>query len=240
MSRQRGNPRLPIEFSAAAYRYGHSQVRPSYRLNFGANAQSQFFAFVLDNRVDPNAIDPDDLRGGRRAPRRFVDWQTFFDFGDGNVRPNKLIDTKISSGLFDLPGTSVAAPGLPSDGLVSLASRNLMRHVNFGLPSGQDIARTIGAPVLSVAELTPFGMTASTPLWYYVLKEAQVLENGRRLGPVGARVVGDVVVGLLKTDPDSYLNAASRWTPTLPSASGGGEFKIVDLLGQSGVVVPLD
>ena len=46
--------------------------------------------------------DPVDLRGGSRAPRRFIDWQTFFDFGDGEVKPNKRIDTKISTPLFNL------------------------------------------------------------------------------------------------------------------------------------------
>ena len=47
--------------------------------------------------------DPVDLRGGARAPRRFIGWQTFFDFGDGKVKPNKRIDTKLSTPLFDLP-----------------------------------------------------------------------------------------------------------------------------------------
>jgi len=76
-------------------------------------------------------------RGGKRAARRFVDWQTFFNFGDGNVRPNKLIDSKLSSVLMLLPGSRGPAPGLPADGVQSLASRNLMRHVNFGIPSAR-------------------------------------------------------------------------------------------------------
>ena len=149
---------------------------------------SRFFAFVFDDTEAPSDPDPDDLRGGKRAPRRFVDWQTFFDFGDGNSRPNKKIDTKISSVLMQLPGVSGPAPGLPSDGVQSLPSRNLMRHVNFGLPSGQAVARMMRVPVLDetqLAELEPYGMKTSTPLWYYILKEAEVLENGLRLGPVG-------------------------------------------------------
>lgn len=240
---QQTAPELPIEFSVAAYRFGHSQVRPSYRLNFGADDDSHFFAFVLDNREDPNASDPGDLRGGRRAPRRFVDWQTFFDFGDGNVRNNKLIDSKISSNLFDLPGSTVPAPGLPNDGVVSLASRNLIRHVNFGLPSGQSVAQAMGLPVLSETELNglaPYGMTQSTPLWLYLLKEAEILEDGRRLGPVGARIVGEVFIGLLKADAQSYLASEPNWQPTLPSAAGDGRFGIVDLLNLADVVPPLE
>jgi hypothetical protein len=69
----------------AAYRFGRSQVRPSYRLNFGADGGSPFFAFAFDDSFDPNDPDPGDLRGGKRAPRRFVDWQTFFNFGAGTT-----------------------------------------------------------------------------------------------------------------------------------------------------------
>ena len=147
---QRNAPLIPIEFSGAAYRFGHSQVRPSYRLNFGVDSTSPVFVFAFDDTIDPNETDPNDLRGGKRAPRRFVDWQTFFDFGDGNVRNNKKIDAKLSSVLMHLLGSRGPAPGMPSDGVQSLASRNLMRHVNFAIPSGQAIAHAMG-----VAALTP-------------------------------------------------------------------------------------
>ena len=240
----RRDPMIPVEFSMAAYRFGHSQIRPSYRLNFGAEPSvggAPVFVLLFDAAADPHAVDPADVRGGRRAPRRFVDWQTFFDFGDGNVRPNKLIDTRLSSPLFDLPGLRGPAPGLPSDGVQSLASRNLLRHLNVGLPSGQDIARYVGAPVLSaeqVAELKPFGFDTSTPLWFYVLKEAELLEQGCRLGPVGSLIVGEVFIGLLRADEDSYLHQQPDWQPTLPSTQAG-EFRMVDLLTLAGVAPPL-
>ena len=236
-------PLIPIEFSVAAYRFGHSQVRPSYRLNFGPDGgATPFFAFVFDDTLDPNHADPPDLRGGMRAPRRFVDWQTFFDFGDGNVRQNKRIDAKLSTVLMELPGSRGPSPGLPADGVQSLASRNLMRHVNFGLPSGQSIAQRMRVPALrasQLAELQPYGMSESTPLWYYVLKEADVMEDGKRLGPVGARIVGEVFIGLLKADRSSYLAARPGWRPTLPSKDGAGQFRITDLLTFAGVVSPL-
>ena len=45
--RWNNEPFIPVEFSVAAYRFGHSQVRPSYRANFGASDGDEFFAFIF-------------------------------------------------------------------------------------------------------------------------------------------------------------------------------------------------
>jgi hypothetical protein len=186
---------------------------------------------------DPKAggPDPDDLRGGFRAWRRFVGWQTFFDFGDGQVKPNKRIDTRISTPLFDLPLGAIANHTPP----VVLPVRTLLRHVMWELPSGQAIAKRMGVSALSPADLDELhryglGLERSTPLWYYVLKEAELIEDGLRLGPVGGRLVGEVIVGLLQSDPASYLAYDPNWRPTLPSPTRG-DFRMVDFLTFAGV-----
>ena len=224
-------PFIPVEFSVAAYRFGHSQIRPSYRANFGTSATDvtqQFFALVFDpGATDPG--DPSDLRGGCRAPRRFIDWQTFFDFGDGRVRPNKKIDTKLSTVLFHLLGQPQGEPD-------SLATRNLLRNLTMKVPSGQRVARAMQLPELAAGDLddlTAFDLHTRTPLWFYVLREAEVAAAGEHLGPVGGRIVAEVITGLIRGDRQSYLRQDPDWTPTYGSAD---TFTMADLLTAAGAV----
>ena len=230
----RNDPYIPVEFSVAAYRFGHSQVRPSYRANFGTSAtdpKKQFFALIFD----PSATDPDDpadLRGGRRAARRFIDWQTFFDFGDGRPRQNKRIDTKLSTVLFALMGQPQGEPN-------SLATRNLLRGLTMGVPSGQRVAKAMSLPELApadLADLEPFHLHERTPLWFYVLREAEVKADGEHLGPVGGRIVAEVIIGLIQGDGQSYLRQDPDWTPTYGTDDA---FTVVDLLKKAGVVATL-
>ena len=231
---KRGEAYIPVDFQGAAYRFGHSMVRPSYRANLAGDKGGPFFAMIFDPGQEGKP-DPADLRGGFRAPRRFVGWQTFFDFRDGQVKPNKRIDTKISTPLFNLPLGVIPTGQAPT----SLPQRNLLRHLTWSLPSGQSIAAHVGAPALhrnDLGELAGFGLGLDrhTPLWYYVLKEAEVMEQGLHLGPVGGRIVGEVIIGLLQADPGSYLAAAPHWKPTLPARSAG-DFTMVDFLTYAGV-----
>jgi hypothetical protein len=224
---------IPVEFQIA-YRFGHSMVRPSYRANLKGDNGQPFFGMIFDPGGE-NSRDPIDLRGGARAARRFVGWQTFFDFGgalSADTRPNKKIDTKISTPLFRLPLGAIASGTPPT----SLMQRNLLRCLTWQLPCGQAIAREMGVPSLAAADLSELRpvldtFVESTPLFYYILKEAEVIEDGERLGPVGARLIAEIFIGLLQTDPSSYLNVAPTWRPTLPTRSGIPEdFRVVDFL----------
>ena len=228
-----GKAFIPVEFQMA-YRFGHSMVRPSYRANFTGNAGGQFFAMLFEDQSGSG--EPSDLRGGFRSPRRFIGWQTFFRFPgfEQDVRPNKRLDTKLSTPLFHLPLGAIAAGTPPT----SLAARNLLRHLTWKLPSGQQIAAAMGTPVLTAAHLAdlqaiypPF--VTSTPLWFYVLREADLLGNGAHLGPVGGRIVAEVFIGLLQADPDSLLNQEPLFTPTLGESPGS--FAMIDFLRVAGV-----
>ena len=239
-----GVPFIPVEFQGAAYRMGHSMVRPSYRANFNgirgsdpAAVGEPFFGMIFDPAGEGQA-DPVDLRGFTRAARRFIGWQTFFKFDDTSFRPNKRIDTTISTALFTLPVKTI-----PGDQVnpVSLPQRNLLRHLTWAIPSGQAIAADIRATPLTatdLAELQPLGLAESTPLWYYVLKEAQLQHDGLQLGDVGADIVGRVFVAMLALDRNSYLAENPRWRPTLPNRAGNvtGRFTIADLLAFADVV----
>jgi Animal haem peroxidase len=231
------NPTMPVEFQTGAFRFGHSIVRPSYPANLTGDTDGNpatgapaFFGFIFDPAGEHQA-DPVDLRGGARAKRRFISWQTFFDFGGDqtqHVRPNKLIDTSISTPLFQLPLAAIPSHDAPT----ALPQRTLLRHLTWSMPSGQRIAASTGSPVLGsdhFPELRGYGLglDASTPLWYYVLREASVFNNGARLGPVGGRIVAETIIGMLQLDKSSYLNTGFR--PFLPSRTPG-TFTITDLL----------
>jgi hypothetical protein len=140
----------------------------------------------------------------------------------------------LSSPLFHLPPKVVRGP----EDVLSLPQRNLLRHLTWSIPSGQKIAKKLGVTPLStdqLADLAPIHekFTKSTPLWYYVLKEAELTTGGAHLGELGGMIVGGVIVGLLRADRDCYLSAAPGWKPTLGATPGS--FAIIDLLDYVGV-----
>jgi len=177
---------IPLEFADAAYRYGHSQIRHRYQLNLETN---------------PVPLFPD-LLGFRPVPhQRTIDWTLFFDAPRAtSAQRSKKIDGKLVRALIQLP---VAVTGeCEIEDYHSLAVRDLQRGQGVGLPSGEAVARHIGITPLTAEQvgLASTSWHGETPLWYYILREADTCAGGQRLGPVGGRIVTEVLVGLIDAD----------------------------------------
>jgi hypothetical protein len=207
------DPFIPVEFADAAYRYGHSQIRQLYQLQPGGQRYPVF---------------PDLIGFGPIGERR-VDWALLFDVpGKPPAQRSKPMDGHLPRSLIDLPQAITGA--VDEVAYRSLAGRDLERGQDTGLPSGEAVARLMGAEPLSEDELdlARHGWEGETPLWLYILREASVRHAGNRLGEVGGRIVAEVLWGVISADPESYLSVEPGWSPTLPASSD--RFRLVDIL----------
>jgi hypothetical protein len=179
---------------------------------------------------------------GQRVPIPsdwIIDWRRFFEVGTGaQVGFSRRLDPFLAPPLTNLP--NVPEPN-------SLAARNLRRGRSLGLPPGQSVAKRMYFKPLTPDEIAQgpdgavareFGFHIESPLWYYILKEAEVQGEGKRLGEVGSRIVAEVFVGLLQGDSSSFLARKPDWKPTLKSQKPG-TFTMADLLNFVGELNPI-
>ena len=205
-------PFIPVEFSVAAYRFGHSMIPMKIQTRTGG-AKLELFGTTLGVGFDA-VTDPAGV----------VDWhELLFTPQNRKVERAQKLDTKLAGDLLNLPFISGSAAEK------SLATRNLLRGNTFLMPGGEKIAAAIGCPPEQIDKVIKAVATVNSdlgadgiPLWLYLLAEAQVIgraetdgstKEGEALGPVGATIVAEVLIGLLELDDHSYLGANRNWSP---------------------------
>jgi hypothetical protein len=235
---------MPLEHSVAAYRFGHSMVRANYdhNENFGRKIDGtdedppnratffQLFQFTGNNVIQGAGADPDEFEFTTLPDNWPIRWTRFTD-GDQPDRFARKIDTHLAPPLKDLTNEgNIGDDGNPPPVQVSrilkrLAVRNLLRGYRLAVPTGQAVAGALGVTALTEEQLlqgdqgvadalVDGGFLNNTPLWFYVLKEAEVTQDGERLGEVGSHIVCTTLIGQIKADPGSYLNkTGGPWSP---------------------------
>ncbi|MGB0128310.1 MAG: heme peroxidase family protein [Rhodocyclaceae bacterium] len=242
---------MPLEYSVAAFRFGHSMVRGAYdhNRNFGKKGDGpgvvtpiatfdQLFLFTgngfIRDRDDPTKSIRNPFLGAPTLPFNWIiEWDRFTDKGSADpAHFARKIDTLLVPPLTQMVNEGTGA-ALQDDAhkpiremLRFLAQRNLLRGYLLSIPTGQSVAEAMGVAPLTETELRQNnsddinaaleqgGFLRRTPLWYYVLKEAEVRANGNTLGELGSRIVCETIVGLLANDRSSYFNQRGGWDPT--------------------------
>jgi len=227
---------IPVEFSVAAYRFGHSMINQELKLQPSGDTHSIF--------------SKEFGRGFEKIKneKQVIEWEALFDF-DGNYQRSEKLDTKLAAILLDLPFINSTNPGDRS-----LATRNLRRGQSFLLPSGETIAKSMDRDtseiddvknlIQNLAQDHNIDLENGTPLWFYILAEAEEIgridssgsKPGEGLGPVGATIVAETIIGLLEKDENSYLGSNRDWSPTLGT---NGVFTMKDLLTMSSTATDL-
>ncbi|MEU6154582.1 heme peroxidase family protein [Actinosynnema sp. NPDC047251] len=267
---------MPLEFSVAAYRLGHSMIRSNYQWNRVFNSEGPLgiatllllftFSGTSGNFVPGSDLDDPTVQGPDTLPTNWIaDFRRLYDFteagrpdlvpgtGGGNV--TKLIDTLLVNPLTALPAGTFEGRGRDVPPIHrNLAFRNLTRANMVKLASGQQMAALFevepltaeqivtgngGVLLDSLTEQQRAALVEATPLWFYVLREAEF--GGGLLGPVGGRIVAEVFHRSMEASRWSIVREP-YWRPSFgPDQT---TFRMTDLLlfafeGKADLLNPL-
>ncbi len=220
-------PFMPVEFSVAAYRFGHSLVRPGYQINIS-------IGFGVEKPIfDTTGAGQNDLRGGRKLlANHSIQWDWFLEFpssSDPFPQMARKVDTKLARSVFHIP----AGPGITNP----LALLNIRRGISMQLPAGTSVARAMGQTPITLQD------PMEDQLWVYILKEAEDA-GATRLGSVGGRIVAEVFAGMLAGDSLSFVSCDPQWTPSRESGLlpfgqpvNGGDWEFADIIRAAGMPI---
>jgi hypothetical protein len=250
-------PTMPIEFSVAAFRLGHSMIRRAYNWNKRFDSGDGLLDLLFDFSGGSG-----NLGGGQQLPTTWIaDFRRLYDFKEAG-RANLAVPEDKFNRAMRIDTTLVnplkTLPGFPA-GEANLAFRNLTRAKMVRLATGQQMATFLKNKGVTLTKLTKAqirdgkngatldrltrpqraALLKDTPLWFYILREAEF--NQGKLKGVGARIVAETFHRAMEGSQVSIVRDPA-WRPTL--GPNNTRFRMVDLLlfafeGKKSLLAPV-
>ncbi len=208
---------IPLEFAVAAFRTGHSMIRPSYKLNSEFNYNNPETLGNITSLTGRGGL----LEKAKVSSKWLINWRRFYNIDNSATNnTNFNFAKKINTQYADVLG--ILRPGADMERANSLSALDLFRGRLFGLPTGQAVAEEITRkclddPIRVLTEVQinsrlPGGLretfSKETPLLFYILAEAEFPENeddNDKLGDVGSWIMAETIVRLIYETPISIL-----------------------------------